>query len=411
MKIRIYAAVLCMALLLNISLVSPVQGAVGISPSQGIAGSIVTVSDLLVGSSYTIKWDGSNYKTGAVPSSGEIVFTVPETYGGEHTVGVECPTGSSVFTGSFTVIPSIVIDPNSGNVGTSVTVEGTGFASAEDDIEVTYGGENVKAGITADDDGLWSTTFTVPDSSTGSHTVDASGNTTAAEDVDNKAFTVSPKITLDKVTGGVGTSVSVTGTGFDSAETSIKVMYSSKEVRTGIVANVDGTWNTTFTVPSSTKGAHVVDASGESTTTGDVPNITFTVMPGVSIDPSSGYVDDEIEVTGSGFATNEGGIKVTFDGEVIETGLVADDRGYWATTLTIPVGVNGDHNLDAYGNTTITADVTDAVLEIQAQVLLNPKSGDVDEMISVRGTGFSGKTDLTVSYEEEPIVTGLTTDL
>ena len=409
MRNKLLALALCLALLLSPALTSPAQ-AVGMSPSQGVVGTVVIISDLVVGSNYVIKWDGADYKTGVVPSGGNVDFTVSDATGGTHSVTVDSPPGNLAFTGSFTVVPSITIDPVLGGVGDSVTVEGTGFAAAEGSIKITYGGVNVKTGITADNNGSWDTTIIVPDCTEGNHIVDASGATTEAGDVADKTFTVGPKIALDPATGGVGTVVTIKGTGFDSAESGIEVTYDGKKVRTGIVADVKGSWSTTFGVPSSTKGSHPVDAWGDTTGATEVPDATFTVLPGVSIDPASGYVGDKIEITGSGFANNEVGIKVTFDGTVIESDLEADDNGNWKTSSTIPAGTSGAHTIDAYGNTTIAADVLDATITIETQIVLRPKTGNVGEDVNVTGTGFSGKKELTISYGGDSVGVGLTTD-
>jgi hypothetical protein len=169
MRIKVFALALILSLFSSLSLVTPVQ-AVGMTPLQGIVGTTVTISDLLVGASYIVRWDGTSYKVGTVPVSADVTFTVPDASGGDHDVEVETsPPGTPVFTDSFTVLPSIDIDPNVGMVGASVTVTGKGFAAAEGSIVITYGGTNVKTGITADDDGSWSATFVVPSSTTGSH--------------------------------------------------------------------------------------------------------------------------------------------------------------------------------------------------------------------------------------------------
>ena len=409
MKIKAVSVVLCSILIASSLLAIPAQAA-SMNPAEGDVGTPVTISGLTVGAAYAIRWDGENHKIGIVSSAGSIIFTAPDACGGAHTVEVECPSGSTAFSGSFSILPSIDIEPNSGTVGTTITVIGTGFAAAESGISVTYGSTNVKTGITANDDGSWSTSFAVPSAAKGSHIVDASGSDTEADDVADKTFTVSPSVTVDPTSGGVGTSVTVKGAGFTSAETGIEVTYDSKEVRTGITANVNGSWSITFAVPNSTKGSHPVGASGDITGPGDTPDVIFTVSPSVSVDLDSGYVDDNINITGSGFASNEGDIKITFDGEVMESGLVADDNGYWATSLIIPAGVNGDHIIDAYGAITISADVSDAILNILPQVVLSPKSGDVGENVKVRGTGFSKEEDYTISYEGEFVVTGRITD-
>jgi hypothetical protein len=410
MRIKVFALALILSLFSSLSLVTPVQ-AVGMTPLQGIVGTTVTISDLLVGASYIVRWDGTSYKVGTVPLSADVTFTVPDASGGDHDVEVETsPPGTPVFTDSFTVLPSIDIDPNVGMVGASVTVTGKGFAAAEGSIVITYGGTNVKTGITADDDGSWSATFVVPSSTTGSHVVDASGSTTDAADVADKTFTVSPKISIDPISGCVGTSVTVSGTGFAAAETAIKVTYAGITVRTGMVAKNDGSWNTTFVVPGSIKGGHAVDASGSTTEASDVADVTFTVSPGLSVEPTSGYVGDEIEVNGSGFASNESGIKVTLDGVVVKSGIKAGEDGYWETSFTIPTCVTGAHAIDSYGNTTIATDVSDATLTVLVQMVLSPESGNVGDDIRVKGTGFSGEKDLTVSYDDVTVVTGLSTD-
>ncbi len=410
MRIKICILALCLALLLSPTLVAPVQAAVGMSPLQGYVGTVVTISDL-PGGSYVIKWDGADYKTGTASSGGSVQFTIAASAGGAHNVKVESPPGiSTVLDSSFTILPSITISESSGTVGTSVTVEGTGFGTAETGIKITYEGTNVKTGINADDDGSWSSTFVVPSSTAGSHVVDAAGNTTDEDDVVDKTFTVSSKITISPVSGGVGTSVTVNGTAFDSAESGIEVTYDGKEIRTGLVANVKGSWSTTFVVPSSTKGSHPIDASGDTTSAADIPDATFTVLPGITVAPTSGNVGDEIDVKGSGFAHNESTIKITFDGVVVGSDLSADDNGNWMTSMPIPVGTSGEHTIDAYGNTTVAADVLDSTITIVANLVIRPKEGNIGDSINVTGTGFSNKKDYSISYGGETIVSGLITD-
>jgi len=410
-RIRIFALALCLCLLLLALPVAPAKAAVGMSPTQGIVGTDVSITDLTAGASYVIQWDGADYKTGTVPSSGVVYFTVSESSGEAHSVVVESPAGSQVFTGTFTVLPSITIDPDSGVVTTSVTVEGTGFGADEEDIKITFGGTSVKADIDADENGSWTAVFKVPDAVNGTHEVDAMGDDTDEDDVADRSFMLEPNLTISPTSGGVGTVVTVTGTAFGSAESDIEVTYDDNEVRTGLVADVNGTWTTSFTVPNSTKGTHTIDASGDDTGAGEVPDATFTVQPRTYITATSGFVGDEIEVRGSGFATNEDGIKVTLDDKVIlDKNLDADENGNWSVTLTIPDTTNGEHTIDAYGTTTVAADVVGSTITIDAQIVLKPKFGNVGEVVSVRGTGFSKAKDVTVSYGDVSMIPGLTTD-
>jgi hypothetical protein len=410
MRIKCITVILCILLLSVSFIAAPAAYAAAMSPVEGAVGTDVNISGLTPSIWYVLKWDGNDYKTGYVPTSGIVTFTLAETYGGSHTVTVENSGGTQLYSGTFTVNPTITIDPITGYVDTVVTVEGLGFASAETSIKILYDDSAVKTGITADDNGSWTTTLKVPSSTNGTHLLDASGSTTDEGDVVDKTFTVSPKILMQPVTGGVGTAVSVTGTGFDSAESNITVFYDDKEMRTAIIADVNGKWSTSFKIPSSTKGTHVIDAEGETTDDGDVDDLNFSVLPGISISQTEGYVGDEIDVTGTGFANDEDGIKVTFDSKAIGSGIDADDDGNWSTTLIIPAASYGSHSIDAYGDTTVSADVVDSTFDIEPVITLKPKEGNVGTTIYVEGTGFSSRQDYIVNYGDNTVSSSLTTD-
>jgi hypothetical protein len=231
--------VLAIVALLTVALSFLPAGAVyaaSMSPAMGISGLEVTVTGLTEGNSYKIKWDGDAYKLGVVGSGGSVFFLVPESYGGQHVVSVESPTGTIVLTSNYIIVPYIAIDPNNGSAGATINVAGHGFGVSEKNVAVTYDGISVKSGLAADEKGVWSTSFIAPPSGKGTHAIDASGDITKGSDVADKTFSVSAVVKMDPVAGGVGTLVTITATGFASAEGGIKVLYSGKEVRYGITA-------------------------------------------------------------------------------------------------------------------------------------------------------------------------------
>jgi hypothetical protein len=380
---------------------APIQGAVGID---------VTVQGLSNGVAYKILWDETSVQEGTAGSTGYVKFNVPEAYNGEHTVKVEQPSGYQVFSGTFTVVPNIVISPTSGSSGTVITVTGHGFATDEEDVAVTYDGVNIATGITADADGFWTTTFNAPNSAKGNHAVDASGATTKGSDVVDKIFSVSPIVTAEPVTGGVGTVVTIKATGFTATEGSIKVLYSGKEVRTGITADASGAWTTSFTIPNSTKGSHVIDVQGTTTAANEVTDIVFTVSPTVSVTPTSGSVEDEIVVSGSGFANNETTIEVTFDGKTIMRNITADDNGFWTATSKVPAVSSGTHVVGAFGRITPTSDVSTVSFTTQSVLTIVPKNGNVGDELRVTGTGFNAGKDYSITYGSNSIASGSVND-
>jgi hypothetical protein len=376
----------------------------------GVVGTDVTVTGLNAGYTFTIKWDGTAIKSGEVGSGGYVSFTVPESTGGTHTIIVECPSGTSVSSFTFTVLPSISIDPASGVVGTTITITGHGFAASESNIAVTVDNSIVQSGITASSVGYWSTTFSAPAGVRGNHSIDAYGATTTASNVSNKDFYISPSVKMDPNSGGVGTVVSLIATGFAASESGIKVLYSNKEVRTGITADATGSWSTTFAIPSSTKGTHTINIFGNTTPQKDIGDLVFTVAPAISLDPKTGYVDDMVKVTGSGFYNNESAISITFDGTQIQSGISADDNGYWTANVKVPNAPGGDHQIGTSGRLTPASDITPAVFKIQTVLSLLPKTGNVGDEVRVTGSGFSSGKDYTITFNNAQVASGITLD-
>ncbi len=407
MRKKVLAMVALLTIVLTLIPVGRVQADYGISPTQGVVGLQVTATGLQSGYSYNIKWDDVSIQQGTADTSGSASFAVPESYGGEHTVIIEVPTGTQVYSGTFTVMPYIAVTPNSGAQGTAITVAGHGFGVSEKNVAVTYDGTIVSSGITADANGAWNTSLSAPSSVGGIHYIAASGDVTIASDVAAKPFTVSPVVTMDPTAGGVGTLVTLTGTGFATAE-GIKVQFSSMDMRTDITAQVNGSWSTSFSVPNSNKGSHLVNIIGDNTTS--IPNLIFTVSPEVLVSPSSAYAGDDIKITGSGFANNETTIEVLFDGNQILRNLVADDTGNWSSPFQLPESVNGPHTLNADGKMTTSADVTPSTITTLSQIAVVPKTGFVNDELRVTGSGFSGSKDFSVSFGNATAASGTTND-
>jgi hypothetical protein len=406
-KTRVFAPVLCLALILTLCFVAPVQAA-GMAPAEGVVGATVTISGLSAGS-YSITWDGVGVKSGVLSGSGSVSFTVPDTAGGDHVVTV-INAGSTVLSDTFSVLPSLSVSPDSGVVGDEVTVSGKGFAVAENSIVVTYDGTNVQTGITAGNTGSWETTFSLPLSAKGSHTVDASGQTTQASDVPALTVTINPEISASPSSGNVGTLVNISGTGFGKSEGSIQVSYDGTGVSTGISADTKGSWNTSFTVPNSTKGGHTIDASGASTSADDVPDLTFIVSSAVAVKPASGYANDAITISGCGFGGNESGIAITLDGSVIKSAITANNEGCWDSSMTIPEIVGGDHVIGAYGASTTAAEVATTKMTVLSKMTLDPADGYVGSNITINGSGFGANKDLILKYDDTELATSFTTD-
>lgn len=409
MRMKFSYPILLITMLLCMVFV-PGAYAVGVSPIQGIVGTEVFISDLGSGVAYVVKWDTVSIKSGVVPLTGIVSFFVGEATGGEHTLVVESPSGTQVFSGNFTVLPSISIDPTTGIVGDTITVTGKGFAASESQVKVMLDSVTVKSGLKANSSGSWETTFVLPATTSGNHAIDASGTSTDAVDIADKTFAVESDLIIDPDAGGVGTTVTVSGTAFDASEPGINVTYDGTQVKTGIVADTKGSWKTSFSIPVSAKGDHVIDAAGSNTSASEVPDVSFSVSPGVTILPDSVYVGEEIVINGSGFAASESDIKILMDIVAIESDLTANSSGQWSASYTVPEVINGSHLITASGDITPVADVTGAILKVMAKISLKPLTGSVGDSINVDGTGFGKNKAVTVKYGSKEIVLSISTN-
>jgi len=160
-----------------------------LAPSSGPVGSMVTISGtgFAANSAITVLYGGV---TQTIPTTNtnatgsfSVKFTVPISTFGLHPVR-SSDAAAHAATVNFRVIPKITLTPSSGLAGTIVTVNGTGYA-ANSAMTIKFDGvvQTIPA-TTTSTLGSFSTTFTVPVSPVGLHTVaaaDASAHTANAK--------------------------------------------------------------------------------------------------------------------------------------------------------------------------------------------------------------------------------------
>jgi hypothetical protein len=389
-----------------------------LSKAQGPVGTNVTIPSVTgygMGS-YELYWGETDLLIGqgeVTQSISSIAFIVPEAPRGIHKVTLKI--AGKFFTSDFKVIPAIGISSTEGTVSSTLTIAGKGFNANESNIQVLFDSNPLQTGIVAGSKGSWQITIKVPASSKGQHIIDA-GGTTPASEVEDKEFTIVPEIQINPSSGWVNTVVGVYGSGFGSGETNIKVTYDGGTAKTDIAADAKGSWQSSFSIPSSSRGDHDIRAYGTITNEGDLESVSFSVSPGIKLEPVSGYlggaiyIGDGLYVGGVGFDANETGIKVTYDGGLVLSGITADAKGSWSDRLDVPSSAKGEHIIDASGEITRASDIVDAIVIVSPKVELNPASGAIGSEITVHGTGFSANQVITISYDGTKIASGTATD-
>ena len=389
-----------------------------LSPTSGPVGSSVMVagSNFPVSTSITVKFGTATVTT--IPStvtsstSGTFSasFTIPSgAAAGSHTV--TATGGTSTATATFTVGGTVTISPTSGAVGTTVTVSGSSFGASKT-ITIKFDSTTVTtnpATITTTASGLFSSaTFVVPSGVTaGSHTVSASDGTITGSAI----FTVSPSatITLSPTSGGVSTSVTISGSGF-TASSSVTVKFDTTTIATtpaSITATASGTFSATITVPSTTTvGNHTISASD---TVGKTASALFNVIvPAViTLSPTAGQRGITVTLSGSSFNPSSA-ITVKFDSTTLATTpstLTTTASGAFSATVTIPSTASaGSHTITATDGAGKSGSAIFTV-SLGPVVILSPTSGVTGTEVTVTGSNFTKNTQATIKFGKITVAT------
>jgi hypothetical protein len=293
----------------------------------------------------TIYYDSTSVGTVTTDTYGsfdDFSLTVPASVKGGHDVKGKDATGYSPAV-TFTVSPEITLNTSSGSVGDTVSVTGTGFAASKS-VDITFDTSTVASTTTNSSGSFTATTFTVPSTSRGSHTVkarDASSNQATA------TFNVAASISLNPATGSAGTSVTVTGNGF-AASSAITITYNSINVPTNPVSpttNSAGYFTASFSVPAGLAGTYVVQASdGTNTVTANFTSTTNATISQTTSAASPGYVGMELTITGQGFSPSQTAT-VKYDGTETLTTVPINTNGSFEAAFTIPPSLGGNHTI------------------------------------------------------------------
>jgi len=257
----------------------------------------------------------------------------------------------------FTVIGGeIVIDPDSGPVGTEVEITGTEFG-IEKDITVKYDGDEVdieSGDDETDGDGEFYSYIMVPESTAGDHTITVivSGGKVDAE------FTVEPEIFLSPVSGEPGEEVDLSGTGFGRRKD--VVVYLDGDTLTTVTSGSDGSFETTFDVPDWETDIYDVEVEDEDENL-DSAKFTVTAPPPPSTEPepaepsptptptpsattvtinaNNGPIGAQLVLGGAGFEAG-GTVTIKYDGEEVNK-VSADANGIFVAAFQVPASKSG----------------------------------------------------------------------
>jgi hypothetical protein len=386
---KVFIAIMLFIPLAFCALVHPVAYAAGTSvsclPSSGISGSEV----LIIGKGFSgelaaIHW-GDRILAENVPISdeGSFIYTVeiPSDFRGEHEIFIDDDSNWSGSTGSvfFTIMPSLSIFPLTGEAYTPVSIKGEGFGYREDNIKIILNGVTLsRAAITANNDGTWSSTVTIPSSGNGRQTFSASGSITTTSEIGEVEFIVTPWSEIEPQSGPAGTNITINAWGFVTSEIGVTVTWDGEVIKRGLVAHSDGTIEYILKAPESARGVHSVGIYGRVfSRKGSFPDYDFEILPSLTIEPSSGNKGTAVSMSGTGFKDNDK-ITVYYDEEKTDISATTDMNGSFSAVFIVPQASKKTHIIkvaDTQGNSQ-QASFTVENLPPSEPYLLAPPSGE-----------------------------------
>jgi hypothetical protein len=235
-----------------------VESSISIDKTSGQVGDAITVTgvNFAAGSTVTMKIDGATVTTTpgtiTVGSTGGFTasFNIPAISGGVHTV--VAGNGATSDSAEFTVTATASVNPEFGNVGTSITVNGNGF-KASAPLTIKYNGVTVGSGSFSGTGSFPGFTFVIPASAGGARTIEISDGTSTV----TKTFTMettppaAPSLTLPLAASKEKGNITFDWS--DVTDASSPVTYTLQVATdsnfTTLVLNIAGLTASTYTMP------------------------------------------------------------------------------------------------------------------------------------------------------------------
>ena len=267
----------------------------GTVKSMTIGGETILAARVNDGSTITIDNGGSFSTSVDIPATPATEVT------GAKTIKV---TDSSDRSGEISIniaARTMTVTPESGRVGSNVSVKGVGFPAKNNDgtgntVTVTYtsGSSTNTATVTPDASGNFTTTVQVPSGAAipSTNTVQAAYDVyTAAADADSGSNNLttqthavpSATVTLSSTSGGAGSTVTVTGEGFKRYTTVTSLEVGDIDVTPSPKPTTDtnGTLSFDFVVPGTDTGVQTVELNVGGTTASMGYTVTSEIVSDV----------------------------------------------------------------------------------------------------------------------------------
>lgn len=313
---------------------------------------------------------------------------------------------------SYTILPPVLsISPVVGYVASNSTANGSGFDPGVS-VTLVFNGTAITScesgtSLRVNDAGNFSCRFLVPASPAGvSNLVSASDGINTA----TARYTINhPTLSLNPISGNVGSAVSATGEGFDPG-VALLITFGTTAISHcssgSTTATAFGELSCSFSVPVLAPGRYLVNVSDY---VNSAPSAPFQIGPPfLSLSVTHGPVGSSTAATGSGFAPSEP-VTLEFGSTFVSAcssgSLTADGSGALSCTFTVPASPSGPETVGA-SDSVSTADAT---FDVVPSLALSRTNGSFNETVTATGTGLDADAIVAVGWNSTSALCTATT--
>ncbi|MBN2075547.1 MAG: hypothetical protein JW762_08365 [Dehalococcoidales bacterium] len=343
--------------ILQIAAFNVLAGAISITPAGGSPGTELSISGQEFGAleEIIVKYDEvaipifqGDTSTDGSGSFQNTRILVPPSAAGVHALTVIGKTSSHQAGRTFTITPTLNIQPSPGAASSTITVSGTGFGAGAN-VNVTFNNQSIFSGTT---DGNGSFVKSLPAGTFAEGTYIVNAGDTAGNSAQLSYDILDASVTLEPSAGSPGHEVMVSGAGFRPDKTITIRFEDASASDMSVKSDNDGNFNTFFTVPWSNMGSWEVDVSDGHTT----KTMIFEVNTSGLIDPITnesfpGCAGAGIGIAGQNFIAGRT-VTVTFSGTQVATGTV-ESNGTFNVPFYAPSASSGLHIIEATDGTNV----------------------------------------------------------
>jgi hypothetical protein len=221
-----------------------------------------------------------------------------------------------------------------------------------------------------------------------------------------------PVVIIAPTTGAVGTDIVIQGNNFNSyTGDNISITFDTTEIPTSpLEVPESGNFTTELTIPNTaTAGRHWITVYSTGSPVSMLARNFFIVEEQlIALDVTAGFVGTEVNIAGQGFYSNRA-VSIYYynvSGEKLGS-VTSSPIGRFDFNFTVPHSTGGTHNITALNDKGNQAEASFTVIP---QAFLNQTAAGPGELITLGGTGFGYRSQVSISLGSHPIGTVRTSD-